>query len=240
MSTTGANRPASPADFRAWNEAMARKYNPADYHERSHPLIRWIERQRVACLRRNLDLRAGEMVMEVGCGAGNVLEALPDIRPIGIDLSPWLARQAQARLAGRSGLIVLAAAEALPFADGSLGRVVCSEVLEHVLSPEKAIAEITRVATADAVVVISVPNERFINQIKRLVTRLRLLTVFHRPAYRVPENMEDEWHLHEFDLARLRRAISGQLEIRRVSPVVSRWLPFRFVIAGEPVRRATS
>jgi hypothetical protein len=45
-------------DFRAWNEDMARKYSPGRYHEESHFLIRWIERQRVRTIIRLLQPRS--------------------------------------------------------------------------------------------------------------------------------------------------------------------------------------
>ena len=49
-----------------------------------------------------LQSKAGDMVLEVGCGAGNVLAALPPgVKPVGIDLSTMLVAESRARLAGR-------------------------------------------------------------------------------------------------------------------------------------------
>ncbi len=46
----------------------------------------------------------------------------------------------------------------LPYADGSIDGIVCSEVLEHLLEPARAIAEFSRVLAPQGVLVFSVPN----------------------------------------------------------------------------------
>lgn len=47
--------------------------------------------------------------------------------------------------------------EVLPFADASFDRIVASEVLEHVVRPEAAIAEISRVLAPGEIAVVTVP-----------------------------------------------------------------------------------
>jgi SAM-dependent methyltransferase len=44
------------------------------------------------------------------------------------------------------GVDVVADAHALPFEDGEFELIICSEVLEHLHTPEKAIAEMRRVS----------------------------------------------------------------------------------------------
>jgi SAM-dependent methyltransferase len=46
----------------------------------------------------------------------------------------------------------------LPWRTGSLAGAVCSEVLEHLLEPARAIAELSRVLAPGGVLVLSVPN----------------------------------------------------------------------------------
>jgi len=53
--------------------------------------------------------------------------------------------------------VVNCVGESLPFADKTFDMVTCTEVLEHVLYPEKVIAEIHRVVKNDGYVLISVP-----------------------------------------------------------------------------------
>jgi len=209
-------------DFRAWNEDMARKYSPGRYHEESHFLIRWVERQRVRTIIRLLQPRIGDMVLEVGCGSGNVLEALPhETKPVGIDLSSMLVTESRVRLAGRGGMIAQANAEQLPFPTSHFSRIICTEVLEHVQRPEVVLGEIARVAQPDAIIVISIPNERLIDSLRRWTSGMRAL-------WRT--GGADEWHLHEFDMAYLDQKAAGHLAIREVVPIIANWMPLRYVV----------
>ena len=98
------------------------------------------------------------VVVEVGAGEGRVTERLvarfPDADVIGLDLP-------DGDLAGeweQLGLpMFFGDVTRLPFADRSVDLVVGLEVLEHVPSPERALAEITRVC--GGAVVLSVPRE---------------------------------------------------------------------------------
>ena len=165
----------SEVDYRAWNEEMAWKYPPSRYHEQSSFLIRWIERQRINTIM-SLFRPKREAVLEVGCGSGNILEALPlGVKPVGIDLSIMLVTESRVRLAGRGGLIAQANAERLPFPDGHFARIFCTGVLEHVQRLKVVIGEIVRVAKPDAIIVISIPNERLIDSLRRWTLGTRML-----------------------------------------------------------------
>ena len=212
----------SEVDYRAWNEEMARKYPPSRYHEQSPFLIRWIERRRIKTIMSLLRPKIGEAVLEVGCGSGNILEALPlGVKPVGIELSTMLVSESRVRLAGRGGLIAQANAERLPFPDGHFDRIFCTEVLEHVQRPEVVIGEIARVAKPDAIIVISIPNERLIDSLRRWTLGTRML-------WRT--GGADEWHLHEFDIDYLRQKVDGYLEIQEMVPIIARWMPIRYVV----------
>lgn len=145
---------------------MVKRYDPDRYHTSSPLPVRIIERLRVRALRRLLAAAPQHRVLEVGCGGGNVLEQVPG-RRIGLDLSPFILAKARARL----GDVPLLRADAarLPFADRSLDRIFCSEVLEHILEPRAALAEMRRVIKDDGVVAVSVPNEDLINEDRKSV-----------------------------------------------------------------------
>jgi ubiquinone/menaquinone biosynthesis C-methylase UbiE len=209
-------------EFRAWNEDMARKYSPGRYHEESHFLIRWVERQRVRTIIRLLQPRVGDMVLEVGCGSGNILEALPPgTKPVGIDLSSRLVTESRVRLVGRGGMVAQANAEQLPFPTSHFSRIICTEVLEHVQRPEVVLGEIARVAQPDAIIVISIPNERLIDSLRRWTSGMRVL-------WRT--GGADEWHLHAFDMAYLDQKAAGHLAIQEVVPIIANWMPLRYVV----------
>lgn len=62
------------ASFRRWNEIVARKYDPEMFHRHPNRLVRWIEARRVRAIIRLLATRLTDGVLEVGCGAGNILD----------------------------------------------------------------------------------------------------------------------------------------------------------------------
>ena len=86
------------------------------------------------------------VIIDVGCGDGAALAVAAGSNPAhrfaGIDWSSGALRQAQAR-----GLTVLrgGVAPALPVADGAADVVIMSELIEHLVDPDGAVAEARRV-----------------------------------------------------------------------------------------------
>jgi ubiquinone/menaquinone biosynthesis C-methylase UbiE len=91
----------------------------------------------------------GEQVLEVGCGEGDLADALFRRRGhdgwqyVGIDLCPAVVRLAQSRYAARR--FETANVYDLPFADRSFDLVIACEILEHLETPEVGLKEIHRV-----------------------------------------------------------------------------------------------
>ncbi|MGZ3439172.1 MAG: hypothetical protein ACXVDD_06640, partial [Polyangia bacterium] len=54
-------------------------------------------------------------------------------------------------------------------------------------------------------------------------------------GYQPSEKMNDEWHLHEFDRARLERAVAGQFAVEALVGVPSRLMPLRLVARLRPL-----
>jgi ubiquinone/menaquinone biosynthesis C-methylase UbiE len=219
--------------FAEWNEEMARKYDPEDYHLHSNFLVRWVEHRRVKVILRFLGAEYHESILEVGCGAGNVLEQVEQGQLYGIDLSRYLLEKSKHRLAQCSARLTQANAEHLPFADESFDKLICTEVLEHVRHPRKVLSEIARVVTSEAIIVISIPNEKLIDQFKQIINNLGLGSRLLRgdeSSYSSPNHMTDEWHLHSFSLNLLNRISGGILVIQEVKAIPSRLIPLRYVI----------
>lgn len=227
----------SREEFEAWNEKMVQDFDPGHYHEHPSALVRFIEGRRVDTLLRFLDARPVHKVLEVGVGAGNILERVDGAEKHGVDISDYVLGRARERL-GDSAVLVKGDAEALPYPDASFDRVYCSEVLEHVLSPDKVIAEMRRVLRDTGRAVVTVPNERLINALKRVVFAsgplARLLLKTDAGGYTSVENMEDHWHLHAFDKALLREIVGDSFRIERVASVPAPGLPLRYVALLAP------
>jgi len=226
-------------DFIQWNEEMAHRYDPEAYHLRSNFLIRWIERRRVKTILNFLNTHQQDSVLEIGCGAGNILEQIPAIRLHGIDLSSFLIKKSQRRLAFHQVILAQSNAEQLPFASGKFHKLVCSEVLEHVANPRRVVGEIARVATSDAVIVISVPNEVWIDRVKTIIRELGLgkwLLKGADDSYSSPDQMTDEWHLHSFDLTLLKEISDDILVIRQIKAIPFNFIPLRYVACCQLVK----
>jgi ubiquinone/menaquinone biosynthesis C-methylase UbiE len=111
------------------------------------------EREGLAERRRQLLSGARGTVLEIGAGTGLNLEHYPGgiDELVLVEPEPAMARKLKQRLRElrREARIVEAAAEALPFPDGSFDTVVCTLVLCSVDDPRSALAELRRVLRPD-------------------------------------------------------------------------------------------
>lgn len=218
--------------FRQWNDAMAAKFNPDDYHRHSGIFIRTIERLRVKIIIGLLSLGDDNNILEVGCGAGNVMQSLCKGRFVcGLDLSGLLLGTAQKKEYLLQVYLLQGYAEKIPFRSGSFDRVYCSEVLEHVSEPGEVCQEINRVLSEDGLFVASVPYEKSIDAIKKVMRVFmldRLLNLFSK--YKMSDKMTDEWHLHEFEPDSFVSMLSKDFRVISVRHVPFKWLPLRTVV----------
>ncbi len=103
-------------------------------------------------------------ILDVGCASGWFLSQValkyPNAESAGVDvykdaisygnkLYPLLHLQ-------------YADGHSLPFSDKSFDLVICTEVLEHVLSPEKVLREIKRVMTSNGIAIIEMDTGNFL------------------------------------------------------------------------------
>jgi ubiquinone/menaquinone biosynthesis C-methylase UbiE len=98
-----------------------------------------------------LDIREGQVVVDVGCGPGTDLRSLADaVGPtgsvLGIDVDPDMVKQARHRLADLGQADVQRGdAYSLPLRDASVDRARVDRVLQHLDNPAAALAELRRV-----------------------------------------------------------------------------------------------
>jgi SAM-dependent methyltransferase len=134
-------------------------------------------------------LTGDELALDVACGAAHVPEELaPHVRTVvGVDLTPELLAIGAARLrdAGIDNVLLQEGdAEGLPFVDDSFDVVNCRSSLHHFAHPDRAMAEMRRVARpggriviTDLVVPAGVDRDRY-DGVHRLLdpSHLRALT----------------------------------------------------------------
>ena len=104
----------------------------------------------------HLDAWQGRL-LDVGCNRGTYLKAYSGGEKVGVDLSWPVLRKM--RDSGDQIPLVVADAQALDcFREDVFDIALCSEVLEHVLHPEKLIAGLHRVLVPGGRALITVPN----------------------------------------------------------------------------------
>jgi SAM-dependent methyltransferase len=117
-----------------------------------------------------LGLRAGDRVLDMGCGAGRhafeIYRRGADVVAFDQDADElakvnewfWAMKEAGEVPEGASAEIKEGDALALPFADGEFDRIVAAEVLEHIPADIQAIEELARVLRPGGTLAVSVPR----------------------------------------------------------------------------------
>lgn len=97
-----------------------------------------------------LGLRAGDRVLDAGCGTGRALTPLraavgPSGVVVGADLTPAMLAAAVRAGRDRAGRLMLADVTALPFRSASLDAVFAAGLIAHLPRPEENLRELARV-----------------------------------------------------------------------------------------------
>ncbi len=143
-------------------------YDWVDVAANLRGLEAFFHRNRARVVRRLIAKNAmpGAPILDAGCGTGLNLRHLPP-GSTGIDINPRNVALVQRRLPDHR--VVQGDVEAMPFADGSFGTVLCTEVIEHIPDPSAALREFARVLRPGGVLIGSVPA-------RSLIWRLRFLS----------------------------------------------------------------
>ncbi len=138
-------------DFRRTADEAAR---------RGHPSYVWRAGQarRLALVQQWARLEDAR-ILDAGCGVGMYTDQFRRFSPrvTGVEIDPAVAAQAGGRAPG----IVVAPAEALPFAAASFDVVFSHEVIEHVDDDRRAAAEMVRVLAPAGRIVLFCPNRLY-------------------------------------------------------------------------------
>jgi len=184
-----------------------------DYQYRAlhsgHPMQRFWHAGKLTMIDRLIrpHLAAGSRVLEIGCGAGNLLlqATVAGSYPLALDLSMQALTFVRSRLeeaacgaeppAGYA--LTQAIGERLPLAEASFDCIVLSEVIEHLEAPQNSIREAARVLRPGGRLLITTPNYRsFWPVMEWAVDRLNMAP-----------KMAGEQHISRFHTASLNRML---------------------------------
>ena len=118
------------------------------------------ERGRLDRLRRLLGGDVRGRLLNVGCGTGGFNLAVEEAgaRPVGVDADAEAIAICALKQEKGGGAFVRAAAERLPFPDGTFDVVYCFSSIEHVESVEESVAEMVRVTRRGGLIYVHTPN----------------------------------------------------------------------------------
>ena len=116
-----------------------------------------------------MGLKDGELVLDAGCGEGRhtlgacqrtgcAVYAVDIDEPSLKSTKWWLDTIKEEGKCNGSSHVLKGDVLHLPFKDGSFNKVVCSEVLEHVVDDDEAVKELVRVLMDGGVLAVSVPT----------------------------------------------------------------------------------
>lgn len=81
------------------------------------------------------------LILDNGCGVGNIVKFLNTENVIGFDISKGMLKHAKNRM----NIVVNGDSQRLPFKDGIFDVIICRSLLHHLPEPRKGIFEMSRV-----------------------------------------------------------------------------------------------
>jgi len=118
----------------------------------------WWYRGRRTIIRSELDqleIPAGAVILDAGCGSGRTLQELADYGEVhGIELDPEAAAVARDR---GKGEVQVGRLEALPWADATFDLITCLDVIEHTPDDRVTLVELRRVTKPGGWLLVTVP-----------------------------------------------------------------------------------
>jgi len=212
------------SDVEALNDAFALEHDINAYYERSSVFIRCIEASRLRTIARMVKACARDRILEVGCGGGHVLRLFPQSDLTGVDVSARMLDKARENLRAYRVRLLQGELPSLKLPPGAFDKIICSEVLEHVVDPEAVLQEIRRLLAPKGRVVITFPNDHLIRGIKDLLrsSRLDRLSFLGKLAWG-----GDDYHVHIWRIPEMRELLARYFTIRKERVAPGRWLPVR-------------
>lgn len=184
-------------------------------------------------VREALDLQREDVVLDVGCSDGYVLqrlyEAVPFSKGVGIDISDYSVSVAKNIVKYANLDFMQGYGDDLPFEDESFDKIVCNEVIEHVPDDAATLRELYRVCRPGGRVYVTAPN-----------ALTDALPLFAEHCEKVDA---EEGHLRRYSseaMEALARDAGFEVESITYNGFIASYLWYSFVIYNRPFKKFAS
>jgi 2-polyprenyl-3-methyl-5-hydroxy-6-metoxy-1,4-benzoquinol methylase len=135
-----------------------------------------------------------------------------------------MLHRAQRNLRGYRTTLLKGEVHELDLPSAGFDKIVCTEVLEHVVNPDAILDQMKRLVRPGGHLVITFPNDALVGRIKGVIRACGLtgLAPFRRIAWG-----GDEYHLHVWRVAQMRAMLTERFAILRERFAPGRCLPVR-------------
>ncbi len=162
----------------------------------------------------------GQRVLELGCGAGDLLAALAPSAGVGVDFSPEMT----ARAAARHPALRFVTADVLDAeVDGTFDVIVLSDLLNEIWDAQSLFKRMARWCTPDTRIVISLHSQLWKPALD-VVRALGLAAPMLEQNWFTPTDVTMLLALEGFETVRRNREILCPAPIPLVQPLANRWL----------------
>lgn len=119
---------------------------------------RYFLEERKRLLSKYINLSEHEILVDIGCGSGlSLVKEISKARLfLGMDISLKCLKLLKNRLS--TGYLINALAENIPLKENSINKIICVEVMEHIIDDEATIKEIYRVLIPGGIAIFNIPN----------------------------------------------------------------------------------
>ena len=173
---------ANKIGSKSWNNEMYEKH-PTPYGGIAG-FIQKKRLQKIAAAMSKYKATSGDTIVEIGCEEGNLLKYIgaqyKDYHCIGLDISSKALAEAKNHLP-KTALLAEHDITSGPYVfQKTPAYLICSETLEHIPNASIAVENIYKSTGKDTIVIITVPIEKYKNNIKKWLVRLGVFNLFFK------------------------------------------------------------
>ena len=217
---------ANKIGSKSWNNEMYEKH-PTPYNG----IAGFIQKQRlqkIAAAMSKYRAISGSTIAEIGCEEGNLLkylgERFPNYHCIGLDISTKALEEAKNHLPTTTQLAEHDITSGPYSFKKAPAYLICSETLEHIPDAAIAVKNLYHSTGKDTIVIITVPIEKYKNNIKKWLVRLGIFNLFFKGI----EAALSEWHVQDFSKADILELLGQYYDILSYDTI---WLMHQIIVA---------